>query len=181
MNQHGGRGLGTLRQFLPGSPAVAEHRRSGWFVVNAREAQWRGGSERTPICDFEGDAPFPEVGINLTMLEPGKLGSLYHAEQAQEDFLVLSGSCLLLIDGEERRLRQWDFVHCPPGTPHTLVADGGRCLVLQVGARPAKGIVYPPSKLAQRYGAGVQHETSLVEEAYGERRRKPIPYGGWLD
>lgn len=75
------------------------------------------------------------------MLEPGKLGSLYHAEQAQEDFLVLSGSCLLLIDGEEN----------------------------------------PPSKLAQRHGAGVEDETSLVEEAYGERRRKPIPYGGWLD
>lgn len=72
-------------------------------------------------------------------------------------------------------------MHCPRGTPHTLVADGGQCLVLQVGARPAKGIVYPPSKLAQRHGAGVEDETSLVEEAYGERRRKPIPYGGWLD
>ena len=65
---------------------------------------------------------FPELGINLTVLEPGRLGSLYHAEGAQENFLVLSGTCLLLIEGEERKLRTWDFVHCPPDTAHTFVA-----------------------------------------------------------
>jgi uncharacterized cupin superfamily protein len=153
----------------------------GWFVVNAREARWRGGGERTSICDFEGDTPFPEIGINVTLLEPGKLGALYHSEDVQEDFLVLSGSCLLLIDGEERRLGQWDFVHCPPDVPHALVANEEPCLVVQVGARPASRILYPESELARRHGAGVEQQTSSIAEAYGERRRRPIPYGGWLD
>jgi len=76
---------------------------SGWFVVNAREARWRGGGERTSICDFEGDTPFPEIGIDVTLLEPGKLGALYHSEDVQEDFVVLSGSCVLLIDGAPPR------------------------------------------------------------------------------
>jgi uncharacterized cupin superfamily protein len=152
-----------------------------WFVVNAREAQWRGGHGRTPICDFEGDERFPQLGINLNVLRPGELGALYHAHGKQEGFLVLAGMCLLLIAGEERTLQTWDFVHCPEGTPHTLVALDGECVVLQVGARPARGIVYPDSELARRHGAGVEHETSSVDEAYGTRRRVPIPYGGWLD
>jgi uncharacterized cupin superfamily protein len=150
-------------------------------VINAREAGWRGGDGRTPVCDFEGDDPFPELGINVNVLEPGRLGALYHHENVQEDFLVLSGRCTLLIDGEERGLEQWDFVHCPPGTPHTLVAGEDRCVVLQVGARPAERIVYPVSVLAKEHDAGVNKETESVDEAYGERRRTPVPYDGWLD
>jgi uncharacterized cupin superfamily protein len=161
--------------------AVVEHRDGGWFVVNARKARWRGGNGRTPICSFEHDRPFPELGINLTVLEPGRLGSLYHAEGAQENFLILSGTCLLLIEGEERKLRTRDFVHCPPDTAHTFVAIDGACLVLQVGARPARSIVYPMSELAQRYGAGVQQETTSVDDAYGKQRREPVSYSGWLD
>jgi len=153
----------------------------GWFVSNARDARWRGSNGRTPICTFEGDEPFPELGINLTVLEPGQLGSLYHAEGAQENFLVLSGTCLLLIADEEHTLGEWDFVHCPAGTPHTLVAVEGSCLVLQVGARPARSLVYPVSQLASQYGVGVEHEASSIAEAYGDRRRVPIPYGGWLE
>ena len=160
---------------------MADESGRGWFVVDAREAQWRGGNGRTPICDFEGDQRFPELGINLTVLEPGLLGSLYHAEGAQEDFLVLAGICLLLIDGEERTLAPWDFVHCPAGVAHALVAADGPCLVVQVGARPARSLVYPLSELAQRHRAGVEQETSSVAEAYGERRRRPVPYGGWLE
>ncbi len=155
---------------------------SSWFVINARGAEWRGGAGRTSVCEFEGDDPFPEIGINVNVIEPGQLSALYHHEDVQEDFLVLSGSCRLLIDGEERELGQWDFVHCPPGTPHTLVAGEGRCVVVQIGARPAARIVYPVSELAKSHGAGVDEETESVADAYGERRRRgPVPYEGWLD
>ena len=45
------------------------------------------------------------MGINLAVLEPGQPNCMYHGEDEQEDFLVLSGECLLLVEGEERRLR----------------------------------------------------------------------------
>jgi uncharacterized cupin superfamily protein len=96
----------------------------GWFVVNARDAAWETGPFGA-VCFFEGEAvPFDELGINLRVLHPGRSRGLYHSEPAQEDFLVLAGECLLLVEGEERRLRAWDFVHCPPGTAHAFVAVG---------------------------------------------------------
>jgi uncharacterized cupin superfamily protein len=153
----------------------------GWFVVNARDAGWRGGNGRTPLCDFEDEHRFPQLGINLTVLEPGSLASLYHSEGAQEDFLVLAGACRLLIAGHERSVGQWDFIHCPAHTPHTFVADGAACLLLQVGARPVTRVTYPVADIARSYGVSAEYETCSVPEAYGARRRKPIPYGGWLD
>lgn len=54
----------------------------------------------------------------------------------QEDFLVLAGEALAIVEGEEHPLRRWDFVHCPPGTSHVIIGAGeGPCLVLAVGAR----------------------------------------------
>jgi uncharacterized cupin superfamily protein len=155
-------------------------RRVDWFVVNAADAAWRGGNGRSAICDFEGGERFPQLGINITVIEPGELATLYHEEDAQEDFLVLAGSCLLLIDGRERALGAWDFVHCPPGTPHAVVTGTERCILLQVGARPTSRVRYPVSEAARRHGVGVDEETSSVDAAYGARRRRPVEYGGWL-
>src|ERR1700690_1136932 len=90
----------------------------GWFVVNARETAWVDG-DFGASCVFESrEARFPELGINLNVLQPGQPMTLYHREDAQEDFLVLAGDCLLIVEGEERRLRPWDFFHCPPGIDH---------------------------------------------------------------
>jgi uncharacterized cupin superfamily protein len=103
---------------------------------------------------------------------------MYHGEDAQEDFLVLSGECLLLIEGEERRLRQWDFVHCPPWTEHIFVGAGeGPCVLLGVGARrKGRGIRYPVSEIALKYGAGVERETTEPREAYARfAEDKPVP------
>jgi uncharacterized cupin superfamily protein len=93
---------------------------------------------------------------------------MYHAEDGQEDFLVLAGECLLLVEEEERPLRAWDFFHCAPGTRHVFVGAGsGPCLILAVGTRlPESGVVYPVSELARRHGAGVERETRLPREAY---------------
>ena len=101
----------------------------GWFVLNAREARWQDEGPLGVMCFFEGDVAFPQLGINLNVLEPGQPMCMYHWEADQEDFLVLSGEALLIVEGEERPLRAWDFVHCPPGTKHVIVGAGeGPCV-----------------------------------------------------
>src|ERR1700693_3112542 len=108
----------------------------GWFVLNAREASWRHAQGRSAVCDFEGEPDFSQLGISLSVLEPGEFMAMYHWEADQEDFLVLAGEALLIVEGEERPLRQWDFVHCPAGTNHVIVGAGdARSVVLAVGAR----------------------------------------------
>lgn len=159
----------------------------GWFVVNVRDAEWWTSEQRGARCPFEseyppGDTPpleFAQLGVNVTVLEPGQSG-LYHAESDQEAFLVLSGECTLLVEGEERLLRPWDFFHAPPWTEHILVGAGdGPCVILMVGARSGDPQVhYPASELAARYGAGVDEETSDWRQAYAtaepaQRRRPP--------
>ena len=143
----------------------------GWFVVNARDAEWWFTEGRGARCAFEneyGSSPveFPQLGINLTVLEPGQTG-LYHAEENQEAFLVLSGECRLLVEGEERLLRPWDFFHCPPGTEHIFVGAGDEpCAILMAGTRtPDEQLHYPVSELAARYGASAEEETTSFEEA----------------
>jgi uncharacterized cupin superfamily protein len=148
----------------------------GWFVLNAREAQWWERPGRGMLCEFEGAGfegatDFPQLGINLTVLAPGEPMSMYHRENDQEDFLVLSGEALAIVEGEERPLARWDFLHCPTGTDHVIVGAGdGPCVVLAVGARdrstgPDWG-VYTVDEAAQRHGAGVERETTEAKEAY---------------
>jgi len=158
----------------------------GWFVVNAAEAAWLRHDTFGARCHFEStgrvlaERPdlepqhFDQLGYTLAVLEPGKPTGMYHAESSQEDFLVLAGECLLLIEEQERPLRAWDFVHCPPGTRHTFVGTGGEpCVILMTGARREDGtIVYPVSETALARGAGVETETPKPSEAYA-------PYGHW--
>jgi len=117
----------------------------GWFVVNAKESRWIEHDAFGSGTTFEGDPEFAQLGINIGVLSPGQPACLYHRETAQEDFLVLFGEALLLVEGEERPLKQWDFVHCPPGTDHVFVGAGeGPCAILMVGARdPDETVVYP--------------------------------------
>jgi uncharacterized cupin superfamily protein len=156
----------------------------GWFVVNAREARWRDSGPFGRYCDFEGKRPFRQLGVNISVLEPGQSLGYYHSENAQEDFLVLSGECLLVVEDEERHLRAWDFVHCPPGTPHMIVGAGdGPAVVLAVGARglPRKGLRYIPSETAARHGVSVAEETTRPSEAYADLPKSSrVSYGGWL-
>jgi uncharacterized cupin superfamily protein len=138
----------------------------GWFVVNARDAAWETGPFGG-ACFFESEAvPFVDLGINLRVLSPASRW-LYHSESMQEDFLVLAGECLLLVEEEERPLRAWDFVHCPAGTAHAFVASSDNaCVVLMVGARSADDtFCYPLSELALRHGVGVERETSSPVKA----------------
>jgi uncharacterized cupin superfamily protein len=157
----------------------------GWFVVNVRDAEWLTSEEgaKQPSgseCAFESqEFWFRQLGIRLHVLPPGEPNGLYHSESQQEDFLVLSGECVLLVEGEERRLRAWDFVHCPPGTEHIFVGAGDEpCVILMAGARSeGHQILYPVSELAARYGASAEKETSDPRQAYvgfePSRRERP--------
>jgi uncharacterized cupin superfamily protein len=159
----------------------------GWFVLNARDASWRHRPGRGEGLYFEGETEFPQVGIKLYLLAPGEPIGMYHWEADQEDFFVLSGEALLIVEGEERPLRQWDFVHCPADTKHIIVGAGeGRCAVLAIGAREhqhgADWGGYTVDDVALRHGAGVERETTEPKQAYA-RYPEPAPTryrDGWL-
>jgi uncharacterized cupin superfamily protein len=158
----------------------------GWFVVNVADVTWMRHDTFGARCNFEADGRLanerpelhvqqhPQLGFRLHVLEPGKPSTMYHRESAQEDFLVLRGECLLIVDGRERRLRAWDLFHAAPGTAHAFVGAGDApCVMLMVGARSEDGtIVYPRDETALRHGAGVETETEHPRVAYS-------PFGHW--
>jgi uncharacterized cupin superfamily protein len=160
----------------------------GWFVLNAKDGNWVD-SDLGKYVGWEGKdaAHFPQLGINLNLMAPGEPMTMYHREDAQEDFLVLQGECLLIVEGEERTLKQWDLFHCPAGVDHGIVGAGdGPSLVLAVGARTGHeedGLVYPADPTAQKHGAAVEVETSSGKDAYAKFRPSFRSTGyeeGWL-
>jgi uncharacterized cupin superfamily protein len=148
---------------------------NGWFVVNVRDTAWMVHDAFGSGCVFENrdGASFPQLGINISVVEPGQPLCLYHEENQQEDFLVLDGECVLLVNGEERPLRAWDFVHSPADTEHVIVGAGsGPAIVLAVGARVEhEELRYPKSELAGKYGASADADTPHPEEAYARFER----------
>jgi len=139
----------------------------GWFVVNASDSRWLH-NELGAYCSFEGkgEAAFEQLGINLNVVPPGMPMAMYHEEPGQEAFLVLRGECLLVVEGQERSLKAWDFVHCPPRTKHVIVGAGeAPALVLAVGARKGPAS-YPVDETAVRLGVGVDREVASPAEAY---------------
>ncbi|MGZ8782081.1 MAG: cupin domain-containing protein [Gaiellaceae bacterium] len=153
----------------------------GWFVLNTKDARWVTNEEfgRYTCWEGEGDARFKELGINLSVLEPGQPMCMYHGEDAQEDFLILAGEGILIVEGEERAVRSWDFVHCPAWTKHVIVAAGSEPLVvLALGARSDRtGLLYPRDDVALKHGAGVERETPDGAVAYaGASAVVPIRY-----
>jgi len=145
---------------------------AGWFVHNFEDAlavRFRQGGALYPLEPRE--APFRDLGVNVRVLWPGDASALYHAEDAQEGFLVLAGECMLVVEEQERRLRRWDYFHCPPDTRHVIVGAGdGPCVVLMIGARVVKEtFTYPVSTVAAKYGASVSTETNDPDEAYADR------------
>ena len=159
----------------------------GWFVLNARDARWYDAEGRSAFCDLEGEAAFGQLGINVNVLAPGESMAMYHWEADQENFLVVAGEAVLIIEGEERPLQQWDFVHCPPNVAHTIVGAGeGPCVIVAAGAREHDGKPdwggYPVSDVAERHGASAKVETTEAKDAYAHLpRRQPTGYrDGWL-
>lgn len=164
----------------------------GWYVLGMRDAEWRHADGRGAVCvvsdDFEGwRRRSDQLGVNVFVLMPGEPMSMYHREADQEAFLVVSGEGVLIVEGEERPLRAWDFVHCPPRTGHAIVGAGsGPCLLVAVGARAHDGepgaLAFPADEAALRHGASVAEDTLDGGEAYSSvPPRRPAAYReGWL-
>ena len=154
-----------------------------WFIVNARDAPWADTSMGA-FCNFEVDGDrFRQMGFNLNVLAPGEPMSMYHREDGEEAFLVLEGACTLIVEGQERPLRKWDFFHCPPRVAHVIVGAGDRpALVLAVGSRMhGDGGAYLADPVAAAYGAAPAADTEDAREAYaGHRIEKTAYQEGWL-
>ena len=159
----------------------------GWYVVNARDVQWWGADGRGAYSRLEGEPEFEQLGLHLVTLARGDAMAMYHWEADEESFLVLAGEAVLIVEGEERLLRAWDFVHCPPETKHVIVGAGdSRCLLVAVGARD-KSVGenwggYTVDAVAARHGASVDEATTVPKEAYAKvAQRQPTRCGeNWL-
>lgn len=171
------------------------------FIVNLADAPASGHPRRATIIDFEeGRDPFPDTGVNVQVMQPGQPNCRYHSEPVQEDFLVLQGECIAIVDGEERPLRQWDFLHCPEGVEHVFVGAGdGPSAVLMIGSRRKDEAHYPVNAVAAQYDASVAEPTDDPREAYADWRADaplgpvgnpwrslqhttdPYYWGAWID
>jgi uncharacterized cupin superfamily protein len=161
---------------------MIEDRTKDWFVANVRHLRWKE-NELGATCEFDKHRErFDGFGINLTVLRPRQPMTMYHREGYQEGFLVLRGECLLIVEGQEVPLRQWDYFHCPADVAHAIVGSGdGSALVLAVGSRVGPDVIlYPRDETALKHGAGVEHDTPHPSEAYARftRPAPDIPFRG---
>lgn len=155
---------------------MTEDHSSDWFVANVREMPWQE-NELGATCEFDKHRePFDEFGINLTVLRPRQPMTMYHRERYQEGFLVVRGECLLIVDGQEVPLREWDYFHCPADVTHAIVGAGaGLSAILAVGSRVGPDVIhYPRDDTALKHNAGVEHATQHPKEAYAPFTR-PAP------
>jgi len=152
---------------------------SDWHIANARDVQWYDAGKGGFFADFQRSESFPEFGFNIGMALPGQIGALYHREAHQECYFVLAGEGLLIVEGEERSLKRWDYFHCPAGVEHICVATGdGPFVLIAVGGRVGENdTTYPVDETAARYGASVERETKDPREAYASfPRPEPVAF-----
>lgn len=156
----------------------------GWFILNLADIAWETVPGGGTWCGFESpSARSPTLGIGVHVLGGGESPGFYHAESEQEGFLVLSGECIAIVEGQERRMKPWDYLHCPPGTEHITIGAGEEpCAILMVGVRsPKRSIQYPVNEVAARHGASVSQATDSPRVAYADRppitsAPPPAPY-----
>src|SRR5579862_6571364 len=144
-------------------------------VINLAAAPARAHPRRATVISLEPEpGAWADTGINVQVMQPGQPNCRYHSEPVQEDFLVLHGECIAIVDGDERRLRQWDLLHCPAGTEHVFVGAGEeRCAVLMIGSRREDATRYTVNERAARHDASVTENTDDPAQAYADWRREP--------
>jgi quercetin dioxygenase-like cupin family protein len=159
----------------------------GWFILNLAEMAWETVPGFGVWRGFDGpnsDSEQPGAGVHVHVLKPGEANGHYHAEAAQEGFLVLSGECIAVVEGQERRMRRWDYLHSPSGTAHITVGAGeAPCAILMFGSPdPSRKVEWIAHETAAKHGASVARTTGSADEAYGElpptvRCPPPAPFG----
>lgn len=164
----------------------------GWFVMDVRKARWfdkpgQGWSVPLTGCDeYEAESFFPMLGMSIRVVSAGEPTGTYHWETEAEDFLVLSGEGVLIIEGEERPLKQWDFVHCPPETKHGFAGTRDRPMVLLCASsrqfqKDGPWGYYCKDETAAKYNASSPEDTQdgrLADARFAPQ--KPAPYPGGL-
>jgi uncharacterized cupin superfamily protein len=150
----------------------------GWFVLNLGEMPWETVPGFGVWRDFNWDQKpgEPNIGVHIHVLQPGENFGYYHAEAAQEGFIVLSGECLAIVEGKEQRMRQWDYLHSPAGTAHVLVGGGDRpCALVMFGSPdPRRKVEWIADETAAKHGASVKRTTGRDTDAYGDLPA-PVP------
>ena len=150
----------------------------GWFVVNLAQARARGSEKVGIWTDLEPPEAFEDYGIGVHVLQPGQANGRYHEEDNQEDFLVLLGECIAIVEEQERRLTAWDFVHCPRGTRHIFVGAGdGPCAILMVGTRLRPACCIPSARSRTATARRSARRRPPSREAYaGDPPRTPTRF-----
>jgi uncharacterized cupin superfamily protein len=158
----------------------------GWFILNLGEMAWETVPGFGVWCGFDGpesQTSTRRVGVHIHVLKPGEANGYYHAEAEQEGFVVLSGECVAVVEGQERRMRRWDYLHSPAGTRHITIGAGEEpCAILMFGSPdPSRKVEWIADENAAKYGASVAYTTDRDTEAYGElpptvRCRPPAPF-----
>ncbi len=148
-------------------------RGDGWFILNLGEMAWKTVRGFGSWCSFNAPnkgADEPGIGVHVHVLMPGEANGYYHAEAAQEGFVVLSGECIAVVEGQERVMRQWDYLYSPPGTAHITVGAGrGPCAVLMFGSPdPSRKVEWIADPVAAKHGASVPRTTGCASEAYAD-------------
>jgi len=161
-------------------------RDGGWFILNIGEMAWKTVRGFGTWCSFDSrtkDPDEPGIGVHVHVLMPGEANGYYHAEEAQEGFLVLSGECIAVVEGQERLMRQWDYLHSPPGTAHiTAGAGAAPCAILMFGSPDSnRRVEWIANEVAAKHGASVARTTADAREAYADiprtaAVRAPAPF-----
>jgi hypothetical protein len=137
----------------------------GWFVLNKRDAVWRHVDGRGASASL---APISKASGNSSSSASirscsgsGRTDGHVPLEGRSGGLPRGVGEAVLIIEGEERQLRAWDFVHCPPNTKRVIGGAGsGPCFVIAVGAREhdslcVTGVVYVIKSIRIRARGGI--------------------------
>ena len=125
---------------------------------------------------------FPKRALPWPCSSPGSPRGCTTPSPARRTSSCSAGTCLLVIEEQERHLRAWDFVHCPAGTHRVFVGTGdGPCVLFMTGARrDGRTIDYPVlgararSRRRRRRGPFLRRAPSISHRRGTEIESRPM-------
>lgn len=123
-----------------------------------------------------GDATgMQNLGVHLVSVEPGRDTTEYHIHYYEEECLyILSGTGLLILDGEEFEVGAGDFVGLPVNTAaHNLINNSKDTLVfLVMGQRLEQDIGDYPNKGKRLYRYSGQRDLVDIDKIENNPRSR---------